>query len=297
MIHARLNLSKEKWCTEVLRILTVYAVCLAWLVGCSSEPQAGGPVQPSQSPQAITLATTTSTQDSGLLDEILPWFKRESGMEVKVVAVGSGQAMELGRRGDADVLLVHSPAAEQKFMDDGFGAKRLAVMHNDFVVLGPAEDSAKVKAARSAADAFKSIAGAKSRFVSRGDESGTHAKEREIWQAAGVQPAGEWYLSAGTGMAQAVRIANEKQAYILTDRATYLALKGELDLLVLAEGDERLLNRYSVITVNTARHPHIRARQADRFAEYLVSPKAQEAIGAFRVEQYGQPLFFPDAVR
>jgi tungstate transport system substrate-binding protein len=282
----------------MFRKFAVLAVCWACSVGCSSEaPQAGGPAQQSKSPQAITLATTTSTQDSGLLDELLPLFERESGIEVKVVAVGSGQAMELGRRGDADVLLVHSPAAEQKFMDEGFGAKRLAVMHNDFVIVGPAEDGAKVKGTRTAAEAFATIANAKSRFVSRGDESGTHSKEREIWKDAGLKPAGDWYSSAGTGMAQALRIANEKRACILTDRATYLALKDELDLVVLVEGDERLLNRYTVITINPAKHPHVREREANRFAEFLVSPNAQEAIGAFGVEQYGQPLFFPDAVR
>jgi tungstate transport system substrate-binding protein len=269
------------------------------LVGCSSESQPRGTgAQQSEPPpaSAITLATTTSTQDSGLLDELLPLFERESGVEVKVVAVGSGQAMELGRRGDADVLLVHSPAAERRFMDEGFGDKRMAVMHNDFVLAGPTEDMAKVKAASSAVDAFKAIATAQSPFVSRGDESGTHTKEREIWQAASVIPEGGWYMSAGTGMAQALRIAQEKQAYILTDRATYLALKAELALVVLVEGDERLLNRYSVITINPARHAHVHEQEANRFAEFLLSPSGQKAIGAFGVERYGQPLFFPDAV-
>jgi tungstate transport system substrate-binding protein len=224
-------------------------------------------------------------------------FERESGIEVKVVAVGSGQAIELGRRGDADVLLVHSPDAEQKFMDEGFGAKRTAVMHNDFVIVGPAVDSAKVKGAPTAAEAFATIASAQSRFISRGDESGTHAKEREIWKDAGLNPAGDWYISAGTGMAQALRIANEKRASILTDRATYLALKDELELVVLVEGDERLLNRYSVISINPDRHAHVHEQEANRFAEFLISPHAQNAIGAFGVKRYGQPLFFPDAVR
>jgi tungstate transport system substrate-binding protein len=213
------------------------------------------------------------------------------------VAVGSGQAMELGRRGDADVLLVHSPAAEQKFMEEGLGAKRLAVMHNDFVIVGPAEDSAKVKGSRLAVDAFKAIAGRQSVFISRGDDSGTHSKEREIWKAAGLEPAGDWYTSAGTGMAQALRIANEKRAYTLSDRATYLALKDELELVVLVEGDERLLNRYSVITINPGKHAHIHQREANRFADFLVSPSGQKAIGTFGVERYGQPLFFPDAAQ
>jgi tungstate transport system substrate-binding protein len=245
--------------------------------------------------KSITLATTTSTQDSGLLEALLPLFERDSGIEVKAVAVGSGQAMELGRRGDADVLLVHSPAAEQKFMEEGFGAKRLAVMHNDFVIVGPAEDKASIKKAHLATTAFKAIAVGQIRFVSRGDESGTHTKEREIWQAAGVKPQGGWYMSAGTGMAQALRIANEKRACILTDRATYVALKTELSLVSLVEGDERLLNRYSVITVSPGKHPHVHEAEANRFAAFLVSERGQTAIGRYGIERYGEPLFFPDA--
>ncbi len=254
----------------------------------STEPQAT---------QTITLATTTSTQDSGLLDELLPPFERESGIVVKVVAVGSGQAMELGRRGDADVLLVHAPEVEQKFMDEGFGKKRLAVMHNDFIVVGHPDDNAKVKGTRIAADAFQTIAKERIAFVSRGDDSGTHKKELEIWKAAGVQPEGSWYISAGSGMAQALRIANEKKAYILCDRATFLALKDELELAVLVEGDDRLLNRYSVITINAAKHPEVSTREADRFAEFLVSRDGQKAIGAFGVERFGQSLFVPDALQ
>jgi tungstate transport system substrate-binding protein len=230
-----------------------------------------------------------------LLDELLPTFERESGIKVKVVAVGSGQALELGRRGDADILLTHSPPAEQKFMDEAFGSKRLAVMHNDFIIVGPAEDSAKIKGTRIAADAFKSIVQGQSPFVSRGDDSGTHKKESELWKAAAIQPDGSWYISAGAGMAQALRIANEKKAYVLTDRATYLALKDELELVVLVEGDERLLNRYSVITLNTSKHPHVHEHEAYRFAEFLISPNGQEAIGAFGIERFGQPLFVPDA--
>jgi tungstate transport system substrate-binding protein len=282
----------------MFRSYSAYLFLFACLLGCSSEqPPSGKPPPPKEPPQskAITLATTTSTQDSGLLDELLPAFERESGVQVKVVAVGSGQAMELGRRGDADILLVHSPAAEKKFMDEGFGAKRLAVMHNDFVIVGPVEDSAKIKGARIAVDAFKAVADGQSPFVSRGDDSGTHKMEFDIWQAAGVQPEGGWYISAGTGMTQALRIANEKEAYILTDRATYLALKDELELVVLVEGDDRLLNRYSIITLIPAKHPHIHEREANSFAEFLVSPNGQRAIGAFGVERYGQPLFVPDA--
>jgi tungstate transport system substrate-binding protein len=283
----------------MVRKLSVCVLCLACLVGCSSEKQTaagkGNSTKPQQSTE-ITLATTTSTQDSGLLEELMPIFVRESGVTVKVVAVGSGQAMELGRRGDADVLLVHSPEAEQKFMDEGYGLKRLAVMHNDFVIVGPAEDSANIKGSRIAADAFKEIAEERGTFISRGDDSGTHKKESEVWRAAGIEPDGNWYISAGVGMAQALRIANEKKAYILSDRATYLALKDELELAVLVEGDDRLLNRYSVITIDPAKHPHVREREATQFADFLISPEGQKAIGDFGVERFGQSLFVPDAL-
>ncbi len=281
------------------RAFFLFIWCFACLAGCSREQPPAAKRADSTEPQAsqaITLATTTSTQDSGLLDELLPVFERESGIVVKVVAVGSGQAMELARRGDADVLLVHSPEAEQKFMDEGFGEKRLAVMHNDFIIVGHPDDSAKVKGTQFAADAFQTLAKERTAFVSRGDDSGTHKKELEIWKAAGVQPEGNWYISAGAGMAQALRIANEKKAYILCDRATFLALKDELELAVLVEGDDRLLNRYSVISINADKHPGVRTREADRFAEFLVSREGQKAIGAFGVERFGQSLFVPDAL-
>lgn len=266
--------------------------CLAWLfmaclsLGCSAERQ------PSKE---ITLATTTSTQDSGLLDVLLPAFERESGVRVKVVAVGSGQALELGRRGDADVLLTHSPQAEQEFMDEGWGGKRHAVMHNDFVLAGPVQDPSGIREAHTAADAFRMIADANGVFVSRGDESGTHQKELSIWIQAGIEPAGDWYIQAGAGMAQALRMAHEKQAYVLCDRATYLALKDEVTLVVLLEGDERLLNHYSVITVNAAKQSHVHEDEANAFADFLISPSGQRTIGTFGVERYGQPLFVPDA--
>jgi len=271
----------------MVRIFHLASLLVASLfIGCSADrPQ----------PREITLATTTSTQDSGLLDVLLPAFERESGIKVKVVAVGSGQALELGRRGDADVLLTHSPEAEKKFMDEGWGEKRQAVMHNDFVIVGPAEDKAGIKSARTAAAAFKMIAKARSVFVSRGDESGTHQKEKSVWADAGVDPQGTWYIRAGTGMAQALRMAHEKKAYILCDRATSLALRNEVELVVLVEGDDRLVNRYSVITVSPEKHPHVHRHDASRFAEFLVSPSGQKVIGAFGVERYGQPLFVADA--
>lgn len=264
---------------------------MLWLIPCLA---AGcGHVWPQ--PPAITLATTTSTEDSGLLDVLIPAFERESGIKINVVAVGSGQALELGRRGDADVLLTHSPDAEKAFMDEGWGGVRRAVMHNDFVIAGPASDPAGIKKARTAARAFKLIAGAKSAFVSRGDESGTHQKEKSVWKEAGVDPDAAWYISAGTGMAAALRMAHEKKAYILCDRATYLALNSEVELVVLLEGDPGLLNHYAVITVNAAKHSHVRSDEASRFADFLVSPNGQRMIGDFGVERYGQPLFVPDA--
>lgn len=256
--------------------------------GCSSSKS---------QPANLTLATTTSTQDSGLLDDLLPAFEKQTGIKVKVVAAGSGQALELGRRGDADVLLTHSPDAEQKFMDEGFGSKRFPVMHNDFIIAGPLGDPAKIKQCSTGAEAFRMIFESNSPFVSRGDESGTHHKELAIWKLAGVEPSGKWYIKAGSGMAQGLRIADEKHAYVLTDRATYLALKQELEIGVLLDNEERLLNRYSVITLSKVKNPHIRDKEANAFAEYLTSEAGQNQIAAFGVEEFGEPLFVPDARR
>ncbi len=245
--------------------------------------------------ETLILATTTSTQDSGLLDVLLPAFTAQSGIQVKTIAVGSGEAIAMGRRGDADVLLVHSKAAEDAFMTDGFGSLRLDVMHNDFVVGGPAADPAKVKGTE-AIEAFKKIAAAGAPFASRGDQSGTHKKELDLWKKSGVEPAGKaWYLSTGQGMGETARIASEKQAYTLIDRGTYLALKSTLALQVLSEGGKDLLNSYRVIVVNPEKHPAVHVAAARRFAEWLVSPETQKRIGEFGREKYGQPLFFPDA--
>jgi tungstate transport system substrate-binding protein len=245
--------------------------------------------------ESLILATTTSTQDSGLLDVLLPAFEAQSSIQVKTIAVGSGEAIAMGRRGDADVLLVHSKAAEDAFMADGFGSLRLDVMHNDFVVGGPAADPAKVKGAE-AIEAFKKIAAAGTPFASRGDQSGTHRKELDLWKKSGVEPSGKaWYLSTGQGMGETARIASEKQAYTLIDRGTYLALKSTLALQVLSEGGKDLLNSYRVIVVNPEKHPAVHAAAARRFAEWLVSPETQKRIGEFGREKYGQPLFFPDA--
>lgn len=250
--------------------------------------------QPAKPPDAITLATTTSTRDSGLLDVLVPMFERESGVSVKVVAVGSGQALELGRRGDADVLLTHSPKAEEEFVADGHGDSRQPVMHNDFVVVGPASDPAAIQDVDSVVEAVRRIAAAKSKFVSRGDESGTHAKELAIWKIAEVAPHGDWYLRAGSGMAATLRIANEKNAYALSDRGTFLAQRQQLNLVILSEGDSQLRNSYSVIVVSTAKHLHVSHAAAQRFADFLLSPTTQSAIATFGIDRYGQPLFIPN---
>jgi tungstate transport system substrate-binding protein len=249
----------------------------------------------SAAPKSIILATTTSTQDSGLLDVLVPLFEKESGFQVKTISVGSGQAMKMGEKGEADVLLVHSPDAEKKFMAEGFGASRRLVMHNDFIILGPAADPAKVKGSK-AAEAMKRIAQTGALFASRGDNSGTHAKEKGLWKAAGVDPEGQkWYQQTGLGMGQTLNVAAEKKAYILTDRATYLSLKKGLGLEILVEGDGKLLNIYHVIELNPVKSLKINAQGGKAFADFMVAKKTQEIIGRFGVDRYGAPLFFPDA--
>ncbi len=275
----------------------IFILAVVGLVqGCAkSTPPADKSEAVSTPPKSMTLATTTSAQDSGLLDVLLPAFEQQSGIQVKVVAVGSGQALELGRRGDADLLLTHSPDDEKKFIEEGWGLNRRPLMHNDFVIAGPAEDPAGIKQTKTAADALRAIAEKQCVFVSRGDESGTHKKELAVWKAAGIKPEGNWYVSSGTGMALSLRMAHEKRGYILADRGTYLALKNEIELVVDFEGDPILLNKYSVMEVNPARHPHVRHAEAKLFAEFLVSMPGQEIIRTFGSEKYGQPLFVPDA--
>jgi len=244
----------------------------------------------------IILATTTSTQDSGLLDVLLPVFEKKTGYFVKTIAVGSGQAMAMGQKGEADVLLVHSPAAEQKLVKEGYGINRRLVMHNDFIVVGPASDPAKIKGMKSTIDVFKKIASTQSIFMSRGDNSGTHAKEKDIWKKSGVKNEGEkWYQQTGLGMGQTLNVASEKAAYTLADRGTYLALKKKLSLDILAEGDAVLLNIYHVIEVNPAKWPKVNAAGAKAFADFMVSKETQAVIKTFGVEKFGSALFFPDA--
>ena len=247
-------------------------------------------------PKTIILATTTSTQDSGLLDVLLPIFEKKTGYFVKTIAVGSGQAMAMGQKGEADVLLVHSPAAEKKFVTEGYGINRRIIMHNDFIIVGPSEDSAKIKGMRSASESFKKIASAKALFLSRADKSGTHVKEMDIWKAAGINPESEkWYQQTGLGMGQTLSVAAEKKGYTLADRGTYLALKKNLGLDILVEGDAILLNIYHVIEVNPSKWPKVNAAGAKAFADFMVSKEIQDIIKTFGVDKYGSPLFFPDA--
>ena len=253
-----------------------------------------GSVQAQQ--KTIILATTTSTQDSGLLDVLLPAFEKKTDFFVKTIAVGSGQAMAMGQKGEADVLLVHSPAAEKKFVAEGYGINRRLIMHNDFIIVGPSKDPATIKGVRSASESFKKIASAKALFLSRADKSGTHVKEMDIWKAAGIDPEGEkWYQQTGLGMGQTLNVAAEKKGYTLADRGTYLALKKNLGLDILVEGDAILLNIYHVIEVNPAKWPKVNAAGAKAFADFMVSRETQEIIKTFGVDKFGSPLFFPDA--
>jgi tungstate transport system substrate-binding protein len=243
----------------------------------------------------LILATTTSTQDSGLLDVLVPAFEAATPCKVKTVAVGSGAALKLGEEGNADVLMVHSPAAEKTFMDGGFGVNRQLLMHNMFEIVGPPADPAGIKGMTSAKEAFTKIADAKSTFVSRGDGSGTETKEKAIWKAAGITPSGDWYVQSGTGMGPTLQISSEKKAYTLTDNATWLATKANLDLQPMVEKDPVLLNIYHVIQVNPDKWPKVNAACAAAFSDYVLSPAGQKLIGEFGVDKYGQQLFVPDA--
>jgi tungstate transport system substrate-binding protein len=244
----------------------------------------------------VILATTTSTQDSGLLDVLIPAFEKKTGYFVKTIAVGSGQAMAMGQKGEADVLLVHSPDAEKKFVADGYGVNRRLVMHNDFIIVGPSGDPAKIKGTRSSVDALKKIAATKSLFLSRGDNSGTNAKELSLWKAASLKLEGEkWYQQTGLGMGQTLNVASEKQGYALADRGTYLALKKTLSLEILVQGDRGLLNIYHVIEPNPAKFPKVNTPGGKAFADFMVSSEAQDMIKTFGVSKFGSPLFFPDA--
>ena len=261
--------------------------------------------QPAQAQERfIAVASTTSTQDSGLFDHILPLFTQKTGIQVRVVAQGTGQALDTGRRGDADVVFVHAKAQEQKFVEDGFGLKRFAVMYNDFVLIGPASDPAKINGVKDIASALQAIAAKGSPFVSRGDRSGTHAAELALWKAVGIDPAKpqagnpqggnqNWYREIGQGMGAALNTAMAMEAYVLSDRATWLSFKNKGTLQISVEGDARLFNQYGVMLVNPAKHPHVKAQDGQAFVDWLVSPEGQAAIGQFKID--GKQLFFANA--
>jgi tungstate transport system substrate-binding protein len=275
----------------------VLVIIAALMVGCAPQasPVQGQLVAQKPANRDLILATTTSTQDSGLLDVLVPMFEQKSGYKVRTIAVGTGQALAMAERGVADVLLVHAPEAERKVVESGAAVNRTLVMHNDFVIVGPADDSARVRGTAATTDALKNIAASQTLFVSRGDGSGTHQMERALWQSAGIDPAGRWYQESGSGMGQTLNIAAERKGYALTDRATYLALKKNLTLDIVVEGDARLLNIYHAMQANPARFGKVNADGGKAFVDFLVSPEAQAAIETFGVVKYGQALFVPDA--
>jgi len=312
-------MSRAKTCAYVLLALMLVLAVSVLAVGCGEEevtttsapqttaapdttapdtteaPATTAPVQTTAgaAESELILATTTSTQDSGLLDLLIPAFNEVYPQYlVKVIAVGSGEALKMGETGDADVLLVHSPAAEKTFMENGFGIERKAVMYNDFIVVGPESDPAKIKGMSSTVDAFKAIAAAKAPFFSRGDESGTHAKEKTIWKAAEMTPTGDWYQETGQGMGETLTIADQSNGYTLADRGTYLSKRSSLALAILVEGDTALFNQYHVITVKNG----VNQQGATDFANWIITDSVQdELIATFGVDKFGQPLFVPNA--
>jgi tungstate transport system substrate-binding protein len=271
-----------------LQQLVVIGLAVLWVASCGNDDGARS------DPVPVILATTTSTQDSGLLDVLIPAFERESGYRVKTIAVGSGEAIEMGARGEADVVLAHSPAAEEELMADGKGGERRTVMHNDFVVVGPPADPAEVRGA-TAAEALARIAEAGAPFLSRGDESGTHTFELGLWEEAGLKPQGAWYQESGQGMGATLQIANDKDAYTISDRGTYLATESARDLEILVEGGAELLNVYHVIDIAPDAGERVNDEGGKALADWLVSPAAQSRIETFGEAEFGEPLFVPDA--
>lgn len=284
-------MKRKNW-TMFLAVLLVGVMTIT-LIGCGTNPakvsqEAAKPVV-----QDVILATTTSTQDSGLLDVLIPVFEKQTGYKVKTIAVGTGQALAMGEKGEADVLLVHAPDAEKKVVAGGAAINRLMVMHNDFVMVGVADDVAHIKG-QTVIDAMAAIAKAQVPFISRGDNSGTHKMEQKLWKLSGISPAGAWYQEAGAGMGQTLNIANEKKGYTLTDRATYLAHKKNLALEILVEGDAKLLNIYHVMEVNPEKFDKVNNGGAKAFSTFLLSSEGQSLISNFGKDKFGQALFFAD---
>ena len=249
----------------------------------------------SHAQKSITLSSTTSTEQSGLFKHLLPAFEKKTGIQVKVVAVGTGQALDIGRRGDADVVMVHDKVAEEKFVAEGFADKRIEVMYNDFVLIGPKADPAKVNGGKDIQAALQRIANSKSTFISRGDKSGTHAAELRYWKGAGVEVSATqaWYKETGSGMGPALNTASGMNGYILSDRATWLSFKNRGDLTVLVQGDPKLFNQYGVMVVNPAKHPHVKADLAQKFVDWVISPAGQASINGYKIG--GEQLFFANA--
>jgi len=266
-----------------------------WLLALSIVMLA--PAVPAQTPgsKSVILSTTTSTQDSGLLDVLVPLFEKNTGYSVKTISVGTGQALALAARGEADVTLAHAPAQEKKYVAEGKMQNRRLVMYNDFLVIGPEADPAKIRGEKSVVAALKRIADAQARFVSRGDKSGTHTLELALWKAAGITPGAPWYIESGQGMGATLGIANDRQGYTLTDRATMLAFSKRVDLKPMVEGDKLLLNIYSVMEVNPANGPKVNAAGGKAFADFMLAPETQGIIKTFGVDKFGQPLFVPIA--
>jgi len=304
---------RNKWLVSLLVLLLISGLMIT---GCGKqnkqeekqpeEQSEQAPEQTAEKPEIeeLILSTTTSTVDTGLLDVLIPIFEEKTGYKVKPIAVGTGKALAMGENGDADVMLVHAPASEMELVEKGAAINRQLVMHNDFVVLGPAEDPAGVKGAANVVEAFKSIAEKEAIFISRGDESGTHKKELEIWKKAGIEePEGKWYQSTGQGMGASLDVASEKGGYILSDRGTFLAKRDKLELEILKEGDKELLNIYHVMQVNPEyvekNNPSaarmINTEGAKAFVEFMVSDEVQQIIADYGKDKYGEPLFFPDA--
>jgi tungstate transport system substrate-binding protein len=289
---------------QILSFLLTLMMIMSLMVGCGQTQQPPAEETSQEAPEtpvventSIILATTTSTQNSGLLDYLLPVFKEDTGIEAKVVAVGTGKALKMGEDGEADALLVHAKSSEEEFVAAGHGLERFDVMYNDFVVIGPKDDAAKLKenAGSDILKAFELINENQVKFVSRGDDSGTHKKEKKFWEAVNIEPQGDWYLSAGKGMGDVIQMANEVNGYTLSDRATYLSMKDKLDLEILVEGDSQLFNQYGVIAVNPDKNDKINKDGAQDFIDWILGEKAQGLISEFGKDTFGQPLFTPNA--
>jgi tungstate transport system substrate-binding protein len=301
-------ISKRRLLERIAPLMTLVLVVAACSSASSPSPQASAPAASAAAASvaasaaaapagstALILATTTSLQDSGLLDVLVPAFEQASGYTVKTVAVGTGQALTMGQQGNADVLFVHAPTQEQAFMDAGWGVDRRLVAHNYFWIVGPASDPAGISGMTSAVDAFKKIAASGATFISRDDNSGTNTKELSLWKSAGITPSGSWYVQSGQGMGPTLQIASEKGGYTLTDTATFLANQSKLTLQALVKSDSSLINIYSVIAVNPAKWPKVNAAGAKAFEDYVTGTAGQQIIGTFGTDKYGLALFNPDA--